>query len=209
MAKWINSSRWVGDVPSTSPEESNILDRTPKSVDDILEQRAIAALEEFRLKLSQDSDLNTLLQKLLEKKNEKSAKEYIEYIWDTKENYWPINPENMNIQSYFEAMYVIESHYNGLILSMWGKPNIQVMFINSIIDFLLNVPIVTALDMYDKLIDAPDLSEEIKAIFREKKEHYEEDRNQAEKQRHEMMMKELGKVSGSIFTSMSKRISKK
>ena len=87
-------------------------------MDDILEQRAIAALEEFRLKLSQDSDLNTLLQKLLEKKNEKSAKEYIEYIWDTKENYWPINPENMNIQSYFEAMYVIESHYNGLILSM-------------------------------------------------------------------------------------------
>gem|GEM_PF-4411087 len=68
---------------------------------------------------------------------------------------------------------------------------------------------MTALDMYDKLIDAPDLSEEIKAIFREKKEHYEEDRNQAEKQRHEMMMKELGKVSGSIFTSMSKRISKK
>lgn len=208
MAKWINSSRWVGDVPSNSPEESNILDRTSKSVDDILEQKVIAALEEFRLKLSQDSGLDKLLQTLLKKKTKKSAKEYIEYVWETKENYWPENFENTNIQSHFEAMYFVESHYKGL-LSMWEKPNIQVMFINSIIDFLLNVPIVTALDMYDKLIDAPDLSEEIKAIFREKKEHYEEDRNQAEKQRYEMMMEELGKVSGSIFTSMPKRISKK
>lgn len=207
MAKWINSGERAMESQGWDAEKTplegtnNILDQVPQSIDDILAKiendPSIGAEEkkfkkELALRIDNDLELKELLSSFSQNKSIESAQEYIDYILLD-----------------FESGHIFLKLLLGL--SQVSERNIRDMFINTIIDNVLESEKEIAIGLYDYFIQSPIIWEEEKEIFRQAQKNYEVMKRQANENFNRMFNRMFMELTGwraipeSIFRKHKKK----